>query len=245
MTNWTVDSDATTTVETMLMSLAGVCDGAAQRDDVGFSGADVEFGHSLANRAAGGRAFTVKQATMALKLITKYRRQLGGKDFIENWIKNPVFKYQPLDPNAPVPVAQTVAIVNPTVVNDRKLTSHDKDAVFAFRFDAAIVAAVKTIRGEHKGRKFWASWDGSAKIWTVPVNETSISQIMEVAKRFGFDVEQRFKDYLAKLEEKTEESRIMLAINQGQHVTVADDSIIIAVDDPAILKEFEDVLLCA
>ena len=37
----------------------------------------------------------------------------------------------------------------------------------------------------------------------------------------------------------------MLAINQGQHVTVADDSIIIAVDDPAILKEFEDVLLCA
>ena len=29
MTNWTVDSNATTTVETMLMSLAGVCDGAA------------------------------------------------------------------------------------------------------------------------------------------------------------------------------------------------------------------------
>ena len=243
MTNWIVDSSAATTVETMLMSLAGVCDGAAERDDVGFSGADVEFGHSLANRAAQGRAFTVKQATMALKLITKYRRQLGGKDFIEVWIKTPVFKYQPLDPNAPV--AQPVAVVNPVVANNRKLTSRDKDAVFAFAYDAAVVAAVKTIRGEHKGRKFWAAWDAAAKIWTVPVNETSISQIVEVAKRFGFDVEQRFTDYLAKLDEKTDESKIMLAINSGQHVTVADDSIIIAVDDAAILKEFEDVLLCA
>ena len=245
MTNWIVDTNATNTVETMLMSLAGVCDGANQLDDAGFSGADVAIGHSLANRAAQGRAFTVKQASMAIKLVNKYRRQLGGSQYILEWIKNPVFKLPPIDPSAPVSDARPITLVNPVVTNDRKITSRDQTAVFAFKYDADVVASVKAIRGEHKGQKFWAAWDSNAKIWTVPVNETSIFPIMEVANRFGFDIEDRFKAYLSKIETKTEESKIMLAINDGQHVTVADDSIIIAVDNAAILKELEDVLLCA
>lgn len=245
MNNWIVDASAIFTVESAICTLAGVCDYAHDKDGVGFNGGDAEFGHAMANRAIGGRPYTVKMAQACLKMIRRYQRQLGGKDFIENWIKNPVFKLPPIDPSAPVSDARPITLVNPVVINDRKISSRDKTAVFAFKYDADVVASVKAIRGEHKGQKFWAAWDSNAKIWTVPVNETSIFPIMEVANRFGFDIEDRFKAYLSKIETKTEESKIMLAINDGQHVTVADDSIIIAVDNAAILKELEDVLLCA
>lgn len=242
MSNWIVDSASTNTAEDFIMSLAGVCDGANQHDNAGFSGADVEFGHSLAARATQGRAFTVKQAHAVLKMVAKYRRQLGGKDYINDWMKQPVFKRQPIDPNDPIVVP---TFSKPAVIANRHLTSSGTSAVFSFGYDTALIAAIKAIRGEHRGRKFWAAWDGNNKKWTVPVNETSITLIMQVAEKFKFDIEQRFTDYLTQVIEKTEESRMMLTLNDGQNIIVAEDSILISVDDSAILKEFEDALCSA
>lgn len=55
-----------------LKMLAGVCDGAMARDDMGFSGVDVHIGHSLAEQLF----LTAKQAVLGQKLCRKYRRQL-------------------------------------------------------------------------------------------------------------------------------------------------------------------------
>jgi SWI/SNF-related matrix-associated actin-dependent regulator 1 of chromatin subfamily A len=52
--------------------LAGLCDGARQLDGAGFSRYDTEFGHKLAN-APG---LSHKQTKWAVRLATKYRRQL-------------------------------------------------------------------------------------------------------------------------------------------------------------------------
>lgn len=238
MQNWRVDPASPQTVEGMIMMLAGVCDGARQHDGQGFSGADTEFGHSLAQRAQQGRPYTVKQAQGALKLVNKYRRQLGGPVVVKNFLEQPVFKMAPLDPNSP-PQPKTEA---EKPHNDRTLTSQDRLAVIRFSYNPEIVTAVKAIRGTHKGEKFWASWDAGRKLWTIPVNETSIAPIMQLAERFGFEVEDRFRVYLERVNEKLAESRVHLALNDGQHVTLADGALVVSVDNLAILEEFRRAL---
>lgn len=52
--------------------LAGVCDGARDRDNAGFSGADVRIGHSFAARTW----LSDKQTAIAVKMILKYHRQI-------------------------------------------------------------------------------------------------------------------------------------------------------------------------
>jgi SWI/SNF-related matrix-associated actin-dependent regulator 1 of chromatin subfamily A len=61
-------------VHTALQLLAGVCDGAHREDGQGFSKIDVQIGHSLATAPK----LTARQAALGLRLVRKYRRQLGG-----------------------------------------------------------------------------------------------------------------------------------------------------------------------
>lgn len=56
-----------------LQRLAGMCDGASTMDGHGFSKIDVRIGHSLAE----SRRLSLKQAALGLRLVRKYRRQLG------------------------------------------------------------------------------------------------------------------------------------------------------------------------
>ena len=56
-----------------LRILAGVCDGAREKDGAGFNGLDTGFGHRL----AGLPALTQRQALVARQMIRKYHRQLG------------------------------------------------------------------------------------------------------------------------------------------------------------------------
>jgi len=55
-----------------LQNIAGLCDGAFERDGTGFNKMDQDFGHSLANAPA----LSAKQAHHAKKLVNKYRRQV-------------------------------------------------------------------------------------------------------------------------------------------------------------------------
>ena len=67
-------------------------------------------------------------------------------------------------------------------------------------------------------------------------------QIVAIAERFEFDVEERFTSYLAKIEAKTSESRTMLVLNDNRHVIMVGNTIMVAVADTEILKEIEDAI---
>jgi SWI/SNF-related matrix-associated actin-dependent regulator 1 of chromatin subfamily A len=54
-----------------LRMVAGMCDGARAKDDMGFSAVDVEIGHSLASVAK----LTPRQAALGRKVVWKYQRQ--------------------------------------------------------------------------------------------------------------------------------------------------------------------------
>jgi hypothetical protein len=57
-----------------LRILAGVCDFASTRDDIGFNGCDTIIGHAL----AGCNNLTAKQALLGKKILKKYHRQVPG-----------------------------------------------------------------------------------------------------------------------------------------------------------------------
>ena len=234
---WRVDPTSSQTAEGLLIQLADRCNHASTWDSAGFSKLDTELGHSLAQRARNGNAWTVKQATAALKLLRRYQRQLGGKGFMDVWLQDPTFAQAPLEPQA----QGTKPL--------RKLTSQDKTAVFEFAYDGTLVQAIKAIRGSHRGEQFRSTYNAQARTWSVPVNETSIAQIMQVATAHDFDIEQRFVDYQAKVqvrkqavEEALQEDRVMLALNDGVNVAVAHDAIVIAVENPEIMAEFQQAL---
>lgn len=244
MSNWTVDPTASRTVEGMICSLAGVCDGARQHDHQGFSGADSDFGHSLAQRAQQGRAFTLKQAQGALKLVNKYRRQLGGAAVVQAFLTRPVFRMEPLDASAPR--AQDTPSKS---CNNRHLTSRDQTAVFSFRYEPRLVEAVKSIRGEHKGARYRSNWDPASKTWTVPVNSTSIMQIMSVALEWEFEIEERFCAYhqqvkarLEQLAPAAEESRVASSLGYSTGIRVQDGQLIVVCEDASLLAQFDQRL---
>jgi hypothetical protein len=233
---WRVDPHSGSTAEHMLIRLADACNGACTWDNSGFSKIDTALGHSLAQRARQGHAWSVKQATAALKLLRRYQRQLGGKDFMDTWLQEPTFARAPLEPQA---AAKPL----------RKLFSADKTAVFEFAYDAAIVQAIKQIRGTHRGTAWRSIYNPQTRTWSVPVHEGSIELIMQVATAHEFDIEQRFVDYQQRVQqrrrsvqESMQEGHMLLALNDGINVTVAHDAIVIAVENPEILAEFQQAL---
>ena len=61
--------------------LAGMCDGARNKDDVGFNKLDTKLGRGLAQRSIA-RALSDGETWLAAKLCQRYRRQLGGPEAI-------------------------------------------------------------------------------------------------------------------------------------------------------------------
>lgn len=72
-------STAIEQVKSALLILAGVCDGATKRDNVGFNGTDSNFGRSLARQVKEELDLTPKQLESACKMLQKYKlTQLKG-----------------------------------------------------------------------------------------------------------------------------------------------------------------------
>ena len=61
-----------TFIQDALRHIAGMCDGARERDDSGFNGLDTKFGKSL---AASPKRLSDKQATYGLKMLKKYQKR--------------------------------------------------------------------------------------------------------------------------------------------------------------------------
>lgn len=232
MKKWNVDPASAATAEDMVMRLAGVCNHASTNDGAGFSKIDAEFGHSLAARAVANHAWTIRQAEAALVLIKKYRRQLGDTTNIEEWLKSPVFRNEPYQQDS-----------KNTGKPKRILKKNGHNAVFEFGYDATLIKELKTrLAGEIGGKRYRPSWNPTSKTWEIPLNNASIPQIMQFAAEFGFSVMDDLQNYLDSFQENLTEDRFMLALNDNRHIVLASDKIIIIVDNPAIMEEFQHVL---
>lgn len=116
-------------------------------------------------------------------------------------------------------------------------------ALLEFDYDADLVRETKTrLVGETSGKKFRPLWNPDSKCWTVPLNDASIPLLTAFADAFGFEISSELESYLEKSREQSEEDRFMLALNDNRNVVLAVDKIIIIVDNPAIMEEFQSVL---
>jgi hypothetical protein len=224
------DTQNTPTAESMICKLADMCDHAVGIDGQGFNKYDSDFGHKMAKIARENLPWTPAQSQAVLKIIKKYQNQLGGAVFIDNWLKTPVFSNEPV-------IRQKIS-----KKSNARLFSQDNIACFQFEFNAEIIKDIKKIAGEYKGAKYNAIWNSSKKIWKIPVNSHSIVGIIEVAEKYEFEIEERFKEYYEKVKEKTMESKTMLALNNNQHITILSDSIHISINNLAILEEIENAI---
>jgi hypothetical protein len=67
-----ISPEAVLAVHAALRALAGICDGAASLDDMGFNRMDTHVGKSLATSPR----LTAKQAVLGRRIVLKYHRQL-------------------------------------------------------------------------------------------------------------------------------------------------------------------------
>ena len=170
--------------------LAGVCDGAARRDNVGYNRFHAGFGHGMAETPLN--LWTPKQTWAARKMLETYKnRQLAFM-----WPYMP-----PLAPEPPIPPAEQARQdsyvawkrkSDPTYEAPkvyRELTLMQKNGQFVVKlsqnYDQDLIAQIKRI----PMRKFEpGTANDPEKYWYVPLQLEALEPLLDFATRNGYDV---------------------------------------------------------
>jgi len=148
-------------ITSALQYLAGVCNFAQTKDNVGFNGADTVFGHDLADKSLA-YPLSPKQLEAAFKMLGKYRAQLHNAGF-----ELPESFQAELLPA----VEKPAKVERPAVtVSSVKLTLEKGRVSIRFPYDPNLVAKVKSL-SERK-------WNPDDKIWTAPTR--LLDEILEM-----------------------------------------------------------------
>lgn len=146
---------------------------------------DEKISSSLGDQVLNGKAFTHKQAEIALRLVKKYRNQfykIGVQD-IDQMLETPVYKFslRTIDQSKSV-------CIDPTT----------KKFIVKFPFNQNLVTLLRGLNQKEKLTK--AEWDPDNKYWTLEPNEVSLAFIIDnFSDDFAFD--DTVKDYIVKYNE--------------------------------------------
>jgi SWI/SNF-related matrix-associated actin-dependent regulator 1 of chromatin subfamily A len=133
--------------------LAGICDGALRRDDVGFNRMDSIFGKSLAARPPS--RWTPKQSFAAWHLLQKYHRQIPEIRAIP----------RPVDPKIVAPMAGGGGGAGILELSEDR-------ALYLLKFPYSI-EAVGRVKALPRRR-----WDKDRRAWTVPAGHVEWSSAL-------------------------------------------------------------------
>lgn len=184
-----------------VLYLASVDDYATSLDGAGFNKFDAPFGQDLAKRPWD--RWTPKQIVAAYNLIVRYKQQLRRVGMIVDDMPVPtVQEIEVTDKEVRLPVAKKEAQVIKFIDIDRaknlitvKFQGLSREDFFTVK-DA--VASVP-------GRKF----DAENKLWTIPFNQQTAMQVMEIAKQFGFTANPEVQQEIFKVAQ--EASKMLVA----------------------------------
>ncbi len=133
-----------------LRYLAGICDGAHDKDNCGFNRLDTDFGKDLAAKSLQ-RPLTVPQQKAALRMLRKYVRQLHGAGLAlptEEAIEAAAIRA-----NGGQPVKRPAG----------KIGVQGSLCIVTFPYDPQKVERIKAIAGRR--------WDSAGKFWSVPLDK--------------------------------------------------------------------------
>ena len=171
-----------------------------------FSNFDEKIAQSLGMQCFEGKAFTAKQADIAIRLLKKYKSQFVAQGFTDlpNILENPTYKF------------------SFRVVDQQKLVFVDhaqKKFMLKFPFDQNLVTELRSLNAK-KGM-FKAEWDQDQKQWTLDLNEESLKFIIEKLSERNFEITDEIRNFSEKYQEITEnfENYIpMLVKENGQYI---------------------------
>jgi len=137
---------------------------------------DVQIINSMSAATLEGRALTDKQAELAVKIISKYKKQLEKQGIDISPIE---------DPNFRLGVRQ---------IDRRKLLYIDNDKiVLKFPYDTKLIDDIRDLAKISQGR--W-HFSPEAKIWQLAITETNVIAANGFAVNHQFDIADNFKSYL-------------------------------------------------
>jgi superfamily II DNA or RNA helicase len=153
--------------------IAGNCDGAIARDEIGFDGTDTHFGKALA--AIPDEHWTAGMTYDAWIILRKYRGQLLANHGID-YDKLPVPEETKEDGRAQARAASRAEKLRSL----RKVAFVDDNFVVSFPYEEEIVKLIKDI---DYGLR---AWDGVNKRWKV--RQEASEALLRIVDEFGFKI---------------------------------------------------------
>src|SRR3990167_3245713 len=162
------------TVRRAVEYLAGACDYAQQKDNVGFNKFDSRFGHTLAGKAD----WTPGQTRAAWQMIRKYSGQLTAVGIDYSAIPEP--------PTAPAPIITASRTVS--------LSQDGKSFLVAFSYNAELVSTLQYTftTGERR-------FDGASKRWIVTARAGIVEKLYNFSEKWSFEVSRSAAEKMAEL----------------------------------------------
>lgn len=146
---------------------------------------DEKISTSLAHQVMQGKAFTHKQAEIALRLVKKYRNQFqrAGVQNIDQMLETPLYKFslRTIDQSKSVQIDPVT-----------------KKFVVKFPFNQTLVTSLRNLNQQEKLTR--AEWDQERKWWTLEPNEVSLSFIANSLSN-DFELDDQIKEYIEKYDQ--------------------------------------------
>jgi len=131
---------------------------------------DVQILSSMGEQTAlSQKPYTDKQAALAVKIVTKYRKQLGN-------LENPVYLPETLD-NFRLGIRQ--------VDRSRRIFVEDDSVIVRFPFDGSLIEQLRELTKHSQGE---CKWNPKQKVWQGALTEFNVNYIVALGKSHEFEI---------------------------------------------------------
>lgn len=169
---------------------------------------DVNIVASLSDQTQQAKAYTDKQAELAVKIVEKYKKQLL---------------------QLPVPVVLPEKLekfklgIRSIDRSRRAIVCNDKIHL-QFPFNTAMIDAVKAFARESQGR---VEWNHDHKVWSIAVTEYNVNWVCAFAAANQFEIDEQLKLWLDLIlqSENTDFKIELIKTHSGYTITNAPDSV--------------------
>jgi len=156
--------------------------------------------NNIAEQVNGGGAFTDRQQELAIKLVTKYRRQ---------W-KKLGYDVSNIDLNTPV-----LRPIRRDIDRDHKVYVENNRIIIKFPYKPKLISIIADYGNRSFGR---ANWDKENKIWSFTITPSNVYWVTKFASDHKFAVEESFNKLCEQVEQAYDFKDIRLDIIDKQLV---------------------------
>lgn len=130
---------------------------------------DANVLETMASSASDQKALTERQGALAIKIITKYKRQLAAKLIDVTPVEE--------DPKFRIPLR--------VLDYSRSLTIADDKLVVKFPFDPTVIEVIKQFKKDCQGS---CGFEPELKAWVIGLTEYNLNWVHTIAKQYNFEI---------------------------------------------------------